>query len=242
MKLHPSAASYLQIFLLCLSAVFVVSTWLEFSRDYSLQNRSRAVQAGPDMPAVTQESGSTELPPITEFTSIIERPLFMSDRRPARVNDGDTGESEPIQVTPGPGNNVDLLLSAIVLDKEEAIALVATGSDHKIHRLVSGDSIAGWTVAEIKEREIVLTRGNETRNLELKVKKSPATSRIPQRRRRTTATSANSRVLSGSQTGQEENSRQSTTTTPTIRSTPDTGQENLKQTTAEIPENRGESN
>lgn len=199
MKLLPSAARYLQIFLIGLCVVFIISTWLEINHDNTLQANAARTKASSDGSAMVRDNGPKGLPPITHFKSIIERPLFTSDRRRANIESRGIGEIKSVPpVTPGSRVHKDLLLLGIVLDKDEAIALVQSGSDHKIHRLETGDSIADWTVKEIKKREIVLSRGQEIRSLGLQVGKSPATSTFQYRRGRTT-TATNAGAATGRQ-------------------------------------------
>lgn len=211
MKLVPNAARVLQLFLLCLSMAFVIITWLELSHDNSLQSVSPVPQAGAGDTKMTQHNKASDLPPLSDFASIIERPLFMSNRRPETKDDGLSATAGPVSPASGPTRSGNLALSGIVLTGDKAIALV-TGTDHKIHRLEVGESIDDWSVKAIRNKEIVLTRGNETRNLELKVEKSPAPGSNPQRRRITTP-----RTLSTRQAAGTKNTEQVVTPSPPVR-------------------------
>ena len=234
MRLLPAATRYLQLCLLCLSMVFIIGTWLELNRDYTLQPASPGSQPDANTRTLTQEDKSTDLPPVTDFASIVERPLFMGDRRPASDDNGETVEAGPVLPVPGTGLSTDLVLSAIVLDGDKAIALIQSGTDRKVHRLETGDTIDGWAVKEIHDRKIALVRGSETRDLELQVKKSPAAGKTPQRRQRIQPL-ANNRSLSGRQADRVENNGQPATPTPPVRREPagaqDSNQENSSQTT-----------
>jgi len=228
MKLLPATHRYIQLGLLCLSTVFVFSIWLEFNHDYAPQPDATGLQSGPDNTSMNQDYKARDLPPLSDFASIIERPLFTPDRRPAGNNMIGTIEVEPSQQTPGSLMSGDLLLSAVVVDTDKAIALIQSAADHKIHRLETGESIDGWTVREIRDREVVLARGNETRNLELQVKKSPATGSTLQRRRRS-ATATNTRPVPVRQAAQGIATGTTTSPAPQVNRTQNAEQENNNQ-------------
>ena len=187
MKLTSTAARYLQLTMLCLSIAFIISTWLQLKHDSSLSFSTSALQTDTGDAGIAKTIKPFDLPPISDFTSIIERPLFEADRRPESIDGGGQNEIVTPQSAPGNGDAGNMILSAIVLADDKAIALVQTKTDHKIHRLETGETIGGWTIKKIKNKEIILSKGNETRNLELLVMKSPAAGSIPQRQRRTSA-------------------------------------------------------
>ena len=73
--------------------------------------------------------------------------------------------------------NMDILESA---DKKGTIKLM----HNKVYKLGVGENIDGWTVRDIQSKAVALSRGTESRNLELMVKTSPATDSVPARRQR----------------------------------------------------------
>lgn len=199
MKLLPASARYLQLILLSLSTAFVISTWLEIKHDNSLQSVTPALQSGADDMSTARHNKVAVLPPISNFASITERPLFMSNRRPESRDDGLTVAAEPASPVSGQVSSGDLVLTGIVLTDDKKIALVQ-GTDRKTHRLEVGESIDSWSIKAIRNKDIVLTRGNETRDLELQVKNSPPPGSIPQRRR-----TPPPRTLSTTQTAGKKN-------------------------------------
>lgn len=200
MKLLPATARYLQLCLLCLSTVFIISIWLELNHDRSLQSITVASHESSGDADIKQDTNSPDLPPLSDFISIIERPLFTSNRRPVSEDYRSTAAAG--QISPESGPSRDFVLSGIVLTDDRTIALVQT-SDHKLHRLEVGDNIGNWLVKEIRNKEIVLTSSHETRNLRLQVSKSPAPDSFLQRRRTTPV-----RVLSTRETSRVDNAEQ----------------------------------
>jgi len=81
-----------------------------------------------------------------------ERPLFSPSRRPPPP------PPEPIAShPPPPPPPPNLTLFGVVMDDEDAHAVVQTGSANKIRRLRIGDDIDGWKVSQIEQRRLVLS-------------------------------------------------------------------------------------
>jgi hypothetical protein len=83
-----------------------------------------------------------------------ERPLFSPSRRaPAPPPAPITGPPPPPPPPPEPPN---LTLVGIVMDAEEARAIVQSGPKNEVRRVRIGDDIGGWKVAQIESRRLVL--------------------------------------------------------------------------------------
>lgn len=238
MKIVPKIAKYIQLFLLCLSVVFVITIWLELNRGYSLHDTSATTSnSNADLDTI-QDSQLPTLAPITEFASIIERPLFMSDRRPYVPGDEEIEAPQPRQAARGPQiKPKELLLSAVIITGDKRIALVQTGNDKKLHRLGPGENIDGWTITEIRNKEISLTKDSETKSLELLVKSSPA-KRSTQARRQRRASTQNRRTTQSrrqqlDQVDRVDQINEAEAPTHTSMRTPVTGEENIRQPTPE---------
>jgi general secretion pathway protein N len=83
-----------------------------------------------------------------------ERPLFSPSRRPP---------APPPAVPPAPPAPPappDVALLAVVMDGEEARAVIRTGP--KIMRVQIGDDIDGWKVGQIEARQLVLSLNDRT--------------------------------------------------------------------------------
>jgi hypothetical protein len=80
-----------------------------------------------------------------------ERPLFSPSRRaPAPP------APPPPRPPPPPPEPPNLTLVGIVMDAEEARAIVQSGSKNEVRRVRVGDDIGGWKVAQIENRRLVL--------------------------------------------------------------------------------------
>ena len=95
-----------------------------------------------------------------------------------------SGGNQPDLTAGTTANQGELLLSGIIITSDEKIALIQNGTDKKIYRMGIGEIIDGWSLEEIHEKEILLTRGNESKKLKLLVKKSPVINEQTARQRR----------------------------------------------------------
>jgi hypothetical protein len=80
-----------------------------------------------------------------------ERPLFSPSRRaPAPP------APPPPRPPPPPPEPPNVTLVGIVMDAEEARAIVQSGPTNEVRRVRVGDEIGGWKVAQIESRRLVL--------------------------------------------------------------------------------------
>jgi hypothetical protein len=93
--------------------------------------------------------------PLDRFSATRDRPLFSPTRRPP---------APPVIVAapppPPPPPNVALL--GVVMDGEQAHAVVRTGPTEKVLHVSIGDDIGGWKVGQIEERKLVLLLDGRT--------------------------------------------------------------------------------
>jgi hypothetical protein len=94
--------------------------------------------------------------PLERMSNTRDRPLFSPTRRPPAP--------PPVVVAtpPPPPPPPDLALLGVVMDGEEARAVVRTGSAAKILRVGIGDDIGGWKVGQIEGRQLVLLLDGRT--------------------------------------------------------------------------------
>lgn len=165
---------------LCL--LCVVALIAEMSRRYELdaevgiggdaalaeQEEADAVPdtAAADNPAVRAE---------TEYDIIVERPLFMPDRKPYVA-------PKPV-VAPRPEtarkpivSEMRFSLSAVVMSRDKSLALIRSGQNGKLHKLYQGDKYQGWQLIGIRPDHISLRQGDEIRHLELPGGREPQAS------------------------------------------------------------------
>jgi hypothetical protein len=90
---------------------------------------------------------------LDELTATRDRPLFSPSRRPPPP--AVVGRAEPRAVVPPPPP--DLALFGIVVDAEGASAIVRGTASAKAINVRVGDEIDGWKIAQIDERQVVLS-------------------------------------------------------------------------------------
>ena len=91
--------------------------------------------------------------PLDRFSATRDRPLFSPTRRPPAAPPVAAAAAAPPPPPPPPP---DVVLLGVVVDGEDAHAVVRTSTDTKIRRLRIGDEIGGWKVGQIEERKLVL--------------------------------------------------------------------------------------
>lgn len=173
MKLSPESVKSLQISLGLLCFVFIVTLIYELSRGYTLVGYLEDGEP-PHQKPLSEYQGKPDIRPISEYTAIIERPLFSDDRRPYVPPE----QPVPMPIAdnkPGinPKNTDDYLLTAVIITRDDRIALLQSNRGKAITKLGVGETIAGWTLAAVEPHEVTLTRGSDKKTLALEVIKSP---------------------------------------------------------------------
>jgi hypothetical protein len=93
--------------------------------------------------------------PLDRLSATRERPLFSRTRQPP-----------PPPVIPDQGPPIspppDVALLGVIMDGEEANALVRAGPAAKLIRVRIGDDLGGWKVGQIEARQLVLVLDDRT--------------------------------------------------------------------------------
>jgi hypothetical protein len=94
--------------------------------------------------------------PLDRMSSTRDRPLFSPTRRPPAP--------PPVIAAPPPlpPPPPDVALLGVVMDGDEARAVVRTGPAAKVLRVRIGDDIGGWKVGQIEARQLVLLLDGRT--------------------------------------------------------------------------------
>lgn len=108
---------------------------------------------------------ATELPPVTAYQEIVERPLFMADRRPY-----EPPPPAASPVTQRPSKAQQFSLSGVVITEQQNIAILQSADGKTMQRVALGEVIDGWTLTEVHEQHVVLQKDDDTRILELEIK------------------------------------------------------------------------
>lgn len=96
--------------------------------------------------------------PKEEYVSLIERPLFLPDRRlPEQQSDEELGE-EPEPVDDSGLRGLDF--NAVMITNGVRVAWIRSPSSPNLLRLYEGDEFNGWVVTEIQDDRLLLSAQN----------------------------------------------------------------------------------
>ena len=108
-----------------------------------------------------------EFPLIDTYQDIIDRPLFMDNRKPYISLTPETKKSNIREI-----KSQQLSLSAVVITSNKSIAIFQYANSKTVQHVALGETIDGWTLTEIHEQQVVLNKGDDTKTLELEIKGS----------------------------------------------------------------------
>jgi hypothetical protein len=120
------------------------------------QTRTQTTPQTQAHPATTRPASPLDAYPLDRLSATRERPLFSPSRRPP------ARPSTPIIAAAPPPPPPKLILFGIVMDSDEARAVVGVGTADKTRRVRIGDDIGGWKVTQIEERQLVLSLDNRS--------------------------------------------------------------------------------
>ena len=95
---------------------------------------------------------------LDQLSKTLERPLFSPSRKPTPPPPPPVVQASPPPAPPPPPSPPNLILFGVVMDGEDARAIVRTGPDKKMLRARIGDEIEGWKVSQIEGRKVVLSQ------------------------------------------------------------------------------------
>lgn len=112
--------------------------------------------------AQTEEQGRAAAPlanpvaaqPLEQLPAIVDRSLFSPSRRPPAAPLPPVVQAPAASAPPSAPPNVILL--GVVMDGQNARAVVQVDADKRLLRAQMGDDIDGWKVAQIDGRKLVL--------------------------------------------------------------------------------------
>ena len=130
------------------AAILWIATITVSAAEPARQSEDHRVVTPPVSPLAAQ--------PLDRMSNTRDRPLFSPTRRPPAP--------PPVVAAapPPPPPPPDVALLGVVMDGEEARAVVRTGPAAKIQRVGIGDDIGGWKVGQIEARQLVLLLDGRT--------------------------------------------------------------------------------
>jgi hypothetical protein len=133
---------------------------------------------GKGSPASSQVSGKEDdvslapkkrfsLPPEGQFSEVVERPLFVKERRPPKPGENQDPQKKEKQVQLG-----QYKLTGVILGPDQRFALLLDAAKKKTERVDEGKDKGGWTLKEVHTDSVLLTRDGNDEALPL-VRKTP---------------------------------------------------------------------
>lgn len=107
-----------------------------------------------------QAGDDFSLPPLSNFSAIVERPLFVRGRRPAPP----ASETTTTATTEGPS---PFVLSGVVIAGGRRVAFLQNRASPKTLRVEEGETIEGWKVITIRPQMVTLSSGTNKDELKL---------------------------------------------------------------------------
>ncbi|AGA88930.1 hypothetical protein Thimo_0053 [Thioflavicoccus mobilis 8321] len=119
------------------------------------------------------------------YAEVIERPLFLPDRRPPEPEASEELAPEAAEAT----SLEELDLVAVIMTPDTTTAWVKNGSEPKLIKVQLGEDVAGWMVRDIRPDRLDLESDGVTNTLLLRTFQAEAAAperqrRVPQRRPR----------------------------------------------------------
>ena len=156
-----------------LCVMLVIILWLQLNPSAANDDYNSVMDVSAN--SKNNEVGNKEFvfPEITAFDEVIQRPLFNETRLPFVAPD-----PEPLVAKPESKRNrpvkkqEELSLSAVVMTPEMQIAILQSGRNKTLQRVVLGEMIDGWSLDEVMPHSVQLRRGEEIKRLELEIKSS----------------------------------------------------------------------
>jgi hypothetical protein len=150
------------------SAALASAIYWELNADYAPRERKAQgilTTALPKVSSLPEESFS--LPPLVNYTEIVERPLFNETRRPfePEVTLPDSAKSaRPVKVL----RKLDWALVGVVLTPQRRSALLWSRVNNKFMRVQQGAEFEGWKLEEVLSNKVIIVNGKQRRALDLR--------------------------------------------------------------------------
>jgi len=154
-RTRPSAL----LLLLCL--VLGATIYYEVTSDHWSRLPPMAAARAPVAVVLPEPLPEFQLPPLSEFAGTVERPLFLSDRRPPEPD-------EVVEAAPEKTRPLQVIVTGVILSEAGRFALVRREGAAEVFRLAARDTIDGWSVKEVLADRVIFERDEDSLEVELK--------------------------------------------------------------------------
>jgi type II secretory pathway component PulC len=142
-----------------LLAVVLLLEWFHFRSERAELKSRLATKVEVNLAAANTEEDSYGLPDIEEYSDMVDRPLFIEGRRPPDAEEA-SADASAVQ-TP-----LTLKLMGVVFTPRDKTALLVDLKG-KYKRARKNTVVDGWKLVEVEHDKVILTQGEEQRELRL---------------------------------------------------------------------------
>jgi hypothetical protein len=135
-------------------AFLVGVIYLEFTRPDGRPSLTATANTPPPSERLSAADRAFVAPPISEYSEVVDRPLFYPTRR-----------SSPVSPVETKGKSTNLTLIGTVVSGTSRHALVRRNPKARVERVSEGQDIDGWTVESIQSDGVVLSQAGARLNL-----------------------------------------------------------------------------
>ncbi len=169
--------------LILANVVLALVVALELRAPLEIPSEEMAAAAEQRQEKVELPQANFLLPPLEDYAEIVERPLFIQERRPPPAQEAQVAPETAIET--GAGAPPPFVLVGIVITPETKEALLLKPGQKDLIRGLIGQRFDGWKVDSIEPDRVVVSRGTGTTEIELERKSSALPKRkVPTRRSR----------------------------------------------------------
>ncbi len=159
--------------LVSLCVMLVITLWLQLNPSASNDEDNSVMDVSANSKNNEVDNKKFVFPKITAFDEVIQRPLFNETRLPFVAPEPEHLVAKPESKRNRPAKKQEeLSLSAVVMTPEIQIAILQSGRNKTLQRVVLGEMIDGWSLDEVTPHSVQLKRGEEIKRLELEIKGS----------------------------------------------------------------------
>lgn len=161
MSIGSARAGVLGWSLAGLCAVLIALIWYEVEQGglpHPSSAPGEAANAKPDAQPIALQSATFALPPLQQYSEIVERTLFDASRR--------SPPEEPDEMPAAAAAELrDLTLTGVVITPETKVALFRDKTPTQVVRLEPGGAFGKWLLVDVRHDGVTMRRGTTTRDL-----------------------------------------------------------------------------
>ncbi len=170
----------LGLLLICLSLGWLLSErWRQAGRAFQLPAPASAVAQSRAAKERENSPADPYAPTLASYQEIIQRPLFIPERRRASQKSGQSSLPSNQLQPASPQAPTDLRLSGVIINAEQKMALLSVPGG-KTERLTIGESFQGWLVVAIQARNIMVDKNGAQYQIPLQIPRSGTADAAPE--------------------------------------------------------------